>query len=167
MKKLTLASLATALSLLASPPARADGPTPSSVAPPISFCIGQTTHCVMPDFGISVVNYDLVAKKWSGGIQKISAGYQLLFYSDQPYGSGVAVHVSFDVSQQSSNYVSPSFMVVLMRYFEAGYTPTFMDGRVGHALTLGTNVPLDLLSGTTMADRLRAARPAGAPAGSQ
>jgi hypothetical protein len=47
-------------------------------------------------------------------------------------------------------------MLVIFRYFEIGYSPTIFDARVEHAIVAGTNLSADVLSGDTMAERLKA-----------
>lgn len=148
----------TALALLASPGAGAQDPTPDSVAPPLSFCFGKTATCVLPDVGLQVVNYDLDAKKWSGGVKKLDLGYALLFAADESYGSGVALHFSFSLGQAVPNYFAPTLTLVLARYFQFGATFELGDGYLKKALTVGSSVPTDLLSGSTLYSRLLAAR---------
>jgi hypothetical protein len=138
--------------------AKADTPNANSVSPVLSFCLGQSNTCVMPDFGLSTVSYDLDAKKWAGGVQSIGVGYMLLFASDQPWASGIAVHGSFNFSQTEPSFFAPTVTAVLLRYFEVGATFRFMDGAIGKYLTLGANVPFDTLTGKTIPLRMAEAR---------
>jgi hypothetical protein len=136
--------------------------TPTSVAPPLSFCIGNTFTCVVPDFGLQAVNYDLKAKQWSGGITSVAAGYALLFASDKPYASGLAIHASFNFSQAAPSYFAPTFALVALHWFEAGYTPVFMNGKIGQQITLGVNLNAEavasLFTGKNIAQRLAVQR---------
>lgn len=138
--------------------------TPSDVAPPLSFCFGASTTCVVPDSGLQAVTYDLTAKKWNGGVQSAGIGYALLYKSDTPYASGVSVHATFNFSQSAPSFLAPTFAVVIAHYFEAGYTPVFYDGRIGQQITLmvGLNAEtlVTLLTGKRMGVRLAAARAA-------
>ena len=145
--------------LLFSSPARAQ--TPNDVAPPISFCIGQTATCVMPDFNIQAINYDLTAKKWVGGVTTIGIGYELLFYSDQPWASGFALHGAGQFAQSGST--GPSFFaitptIVLLRYFELGATFSLMDGSIGKSITGGLGIPFDIVTGQAMHVRIATMR---------
>src|SRR5271157_4461539 len=81
---------------------------PSTVAPPLSFCFGASTTCVVPDFGLQAVNYDVTNKKWNGGITSIAVGYALLLASDKPYASGVALHTSFNFNQAAPSFFAPT-----------------------------------------------------------
>lgn len=136
----------------------AQAQTPNDVAPPISFCIGQTATCVMPDLNLQAVNYDLTAKKWSGGVTVIGVGYELLFYSDQPWASGIALHGAGQFTQTGPSYFALTPTLVVAKYFEIGGTFALMDGSIGKSITLGLGVPWDLLTGRTMAARMAAAR---------
>jgi hypothetical protein len=147
IRKLALLCLLQIAACFIAVPAFAQTPvTFSDVAPPLSFCIGQTTTCVMPDFGLQSVNYDLKAKAWSGGITNIAAGYALLFASDQPYASGFAVHASFNFDQKAPSFFAPTFALVGFHWFEVGYTPVFMDGQIGQRLTLGVNLNAEAIT---------------------
>lgn len=132
--------------------------TPNSVAPDISFCFGKTATCVMPDLNISVVNYDLVEQKWTSGVTTIGLGYQLLFFADQSWASGIAVHGAGQFAQQGASYFAVTPTLVLAKYFEAGATFSFRDGSIGKSITLGLGVPWDLATGRTMSARMAAAR---------
>jgi hypothetical protein len=157
----TLSILAAMLVPLAAR-AQAPAPTPSDVAPPLSFCIGTSFTCVVPDVGLKTVNYDLQAKQWSGGITGVAAGYALLFASDKPYASGVAIHASFDFSQSTPSYFAPTFSGVVFHWFEAGYTPVFLSGKIVHQLTLGVNLNAEsiasLFTGQNISQRLATAK---------
>lgn len=132
---------------------------PAVLTPPISFCIGRTSHCVMPDLNLNTVNYDLTTKKWDAGVTTVGVGYALIFYSDQPWGSGIAVHGAGQWNQKSSpSYFALIPTVVLARYFEIGFGLKFMDGSIGKSLTLGLGAGLDLLTGKTMATRFEEAK---------
>ena len=134
----------------------------NDVAPPLSFCFGASTTCVVEDFGLQAVNYDLTAKKWSGGIQAAGFGYALLFASDQPYASGFSVHATFNFSQAAPSFLAPTFAVVVAHWFEFGYTPVFYDGSIGQQLTLmiGLNAEelTSLVTGKRLGARLAAAK---------
>jgi hypothetical protein len=140
--------------------------TPNDVAPPLSFCFGSSTTCVMPDSGLQAVNYDLLNKKWSGGITGVGVGYALLFATDKAYASGVSVHATFNFSQEAPSFFAPTFAFVAAHYFEAGYTPVFYDGRIGQQITLmfGINAEsiMSRYTGKNMDQRLAAARLASA-----
>ena len=147
-------------SLLLSAPAQAQTLTPSDVAPPLSFCFGASTTCVVPDSGLQAVNYDLVNKKWSGGITGAGIGYALLFAADTAYASGASVHVTFDFSQSVPSYLAPTFAIVLAHIFELGYTPVFFDGHIGQQITLmiGANAEaiMTAYTGKRLGERLAA-----------
>lgn len=144
--------------VLGPPSARGDEPVPDSFAPPLSFCIGKSATCVLTDLGLPVVNYDLDAKKWGGGVRRLTAGYALLFAADEVYASGIAGHLSFSLDQAVPDYVAPTFMFVLARYFEFGATFELGDGYFKKYLTAGTSVPFELMAGSTFSSRLLAAR---------
>jgi hypothetical protein len=150
-----------ALTLAKPTPARAQV-TPDKVAPPLSFCIGDTATCGMPDFNLSTVNYNLKTKKWETGTTTFGAGYMLLLASDQPYASGVALHVTGQWSQSTPSYLALAPTLVLAKYFEAGVTVRLMDGGVDTVLSFGVGVNADtlltLLTGKNLNDRLRNAR---------
>ena len=158
----TVAVLVLAASLLWGAAARAQ--TPSDVAPPLSFCFGATTTCVVPDSGLQAVNYDLIHKQWSGGITGAGIGYALLYKSETPYASGVSVHVTFNFNQAAPSFLAPTFAVVVAHYFEAGYTPVFYDGRIGQQITLMVGLNAEtltaLLTGKRLDARLAEARAA-------
>ena len=140
--------------------ALAQTPTPNDVAPPLSFCFGATTTCVVEDFNLQMINYDLIAKQWSGGITAAGIGYALLYRSDTPYASGAAVHVAFNFDQGSPSYFAPTFSAVFCHWFEAGYTPVFYDGHIGQKITLmvGLNAEqvMTMLTGKRLGQRLAA-----------
>ncbi|HVP24125.1 MAG TPA: hypothetical protein VMS77_09475 [Conexivisphaerales archaeon] len=161
----TILALIVALTLLSVSTPRtcvAQDIIPNMVAPPISFCIGQTTHCVMPDFNVNTVNYDLGAKKWDAGITTIGVGYALLFYSTEAWASGLAVHAAGQWSQSKPSYFAIIPTLVIAKYFEVGAKFSFMDGSIGKAITLGLGASLDVLTGQTMRARLSSARAARA-----
>jgi hypothetical protein len=148
-------------------PAFAQSPTttlaPSAASPRLAFCFGQSTICVVPDFGLQTISYNLKAKAWSTGITTLGAGYALLFASDKPYASGVAIHASFNVGQTGSSdprmssspsYFAPTFALVGFHWFEVGYTPVFMDGQIGQRLTLGANLNAEALVTLITGERL-------------
>ena len=159
---LPLALLVLAGALLWGSAARAQ--TPSDVAPPLSFCFGATTTCVVPDSGLQAVNYDLIHKQWSGGITGAGIGYALLYKSETPYASGVSVHVTFNFNQAAPSFLAPTFAVVVAHYLEAGYTPVFYDGRIGQQITLMVGLNAEtltaLLTGKRLDARLAEARAA-------
>jgi hypothetical protein len=121
--------------LLAPARARAQTVVPTDVAPPLSFCIGTSTTCVVEDLGLTAVNYDAVNKKWSG-TSGAGFGYVLLFKADTPYASGFSVHATFNFSQSGPSFLAPTFAAVVFHWLEAGYTPVFYDGSIGHQITL-------------------------------
>jgi len=157
MKRSLLSSLLSAatLALLLLPASRGSAQTPSDLAPALSFCFGESTHCVMPDFNLSTVSYDLDAKKWATGVARFGAGYALLFYSDQPWSFGVSAHFAGQLSQSEANYLAVMPSVVVARYLHVGTTLTIADGYFGKALSIGVGAPLDLLSGKTMGERVK------------
>jgi len=132
---------------------------PNDVAPPLSFCVGSTYHCMFPDMNLSAVNYDLSSKKWQTGVKTIAVGYEFIFYSDKPWGFGPAVHGTGQWGQTDS-YFALTATVVLLRYFEVGGTFVLLDGRVDRFLTLGIAADADiltrLLTGMSMPARLAA-----------
>jgi hypothetical protein len=148
--------------LLSTVVARADTqvsvpPTPSSISPVLSFCIGITFHCVLPDLNLMAVNYDLSTKKWDGQVQSVGLGYALLFYSDKPYASGVALHGAGQFKDSGPKYFSIIPTLVFARYFEVGATFQLADGAINKWLTLGVGFQSDVLSGRPMASRHQAA----------
>jgi hypothetical protein len=143
-------------SLFVASPARAQAP--NVVAPPISFCIGATATCVMPDFNLQTINYDLDAKKWSGGVTAIAVGYELLFFSDQPWASGVALHGAVQFNQQAPSFLALTPTLVILKYFELGATISFLDGSIGKAVTAGIGIPFDVVTGEPMYVRIAAQR---------
>lgn len=153
--KSILTTLALIALLHAPRPSSAQSPVPNSVAPPLSFCLGKSAHCVMPDFNLSTVNYDLRAKKWDAGVTSIGAGYVLLFYADQPWASGLALHVGGRFGQSGPNYLALTPTLVVCRYFEAGTTVKLVDGGVDYYLTFGLGLAFDLMTGRTIPERLR------------
>jgi hypothetical protein len=159
----TLFAAAVALTVaLATPSPTQAEVTPDTVAPPLSFCIGKTTTCVMPDFNLSTVNYDLKAKKWEVGTTTFGIGYMLLLASDRPYASGVAVHIAGQWSQSTPSYLALAPTLVLAKYFEVGATVRLMDGGVDTVLSFGLGANSDtlvaLLTDKNLGDRLRTAR---------
>lgn len=159
MKNLLAASL---LMLMTFPnTARSQETAPTVLTPPISFCIGSTRHCVLPDLNLNTINYDLTTKKWDAGVTSVGVGYALIFYADQPWGSGIAVHAAGQWNQKNSpSYFALIPTVVLARYFEIGFGLKFMDGSIGKSLTLGLGAGLDLLTGKTMSTRFNEAKTA-------
>ena len=121
--------------LLAPARAHAQTVTPNDVMPPLSYCFGGSTTCLVEDLGLTAVNYDAVNKKWSG-TSSAGFGYALLWASDTPYASGFSVHATFNFSQSGPSFLAPTFAAVAFHFFEAGYTPVFYDGSIGHQITL-------------------------------
>jgi hypothetical protein len=137
-------------------------PTPSDVAPPISFCIGQTFNCVLPDFNLNTVSYDLDLKQWKAGVNTVAVGYMFLYASDRPWASGVALHGAGQWSQGAPSYFAVVPTLVVAKYFEVGMSFVFLNGRVEKDVTLGLSanaeVLMSLVTGKTMQGRLQAAR---------
>lgn len=159
----TLFAVLTTIALALARPSQAQAQvTPDRVAPPLSFCIGETSACVMPDFNLTTINYDLAAKKWQAGTTSLGIGYMLLLASDKPYASGVAVHVAGQWSQSQPSYLALAPTLVLLKYFELGATWNLMDGGDKWYITFGLGANADtlmaLLTGKNLNDRLRAAR---------
>jgi hypothetical protein len=121
--------------LLAPARAHAQTVTPNDVMPPLSYCFGGSTTCLVEDLGLTAVNYDAVNKKWSG-TSSAGFGYALLWASDTPYASGFSVHATFNFTQSGPSFLAPTFAAVAFHFFEAGYTPVFYDGSIGHQITL-------------------------------
>jgi hypothetical protein len=147
--------------VLPSPRALAADPTPSMVAPPISFCIGQSFTCVVPDLNSSFANYDLMTKKWSGGVQTIAAGYALLFFSDQPYAIGPALHGAFNFSQEAPSDLSIVPTIVFFKYLELGINVVFLDGSIKYGMAFGLSgnfeAIMTLVTGKNIGERHRVA----------
>lgn len=139
----------------------AEDPVPNDVAPPLSFCVGRTYHCMFPDMNLSAVNYDLSAKKWQTGVKTIAIGYEFIFYSDKPWGFGPAVHGTGQWGQADS-FLAITTTAVLLRYFEVGATFVLLDGKVDKFLTFGIAADADiltrLLTGMSMPARLEQLR---------
>ena len=141
-----LALLLVGSSLLFASPAQAAEPTPSDAAPPISFCIGQSFNCVVPDFNLNAVNYDLGAKKWKAGITTIAVGYAFLYASDQPWSSGIALHGAGSFNQGTPSYFALTPTIVIAKYFEVGASFIFLDGAIEKDLTLGLSLNAEVLT---------------------
>ncbi len=158
-KKISIVVLAS--TLLLSSPVRAEV-TPSTVAPPISFCIGTSYNCVLPDFNLNTVSYDLDAKKWKAGVTSLAVGYMFLFASDQPWASGFALHGAGQWSQGQPSYFAIVPTVVIAKYFEVGMSFAFMDGAIEKNVTLGLSANAELLmqlvTGKTHSARVLEAR---------
>lgn len=141
------------------PASAEDAPTTTTAAPPISFCINDSFTCVTPDFYTKFANYDLRDKKWVAGVSEIGVGYSLLFFSDQPYASGVALHGAFDLSQITPSYLSLVPTVVIAKYFEVGVNITFLDGDIKYYLTAGVAGNFEgltsLVTGKNLGERYR------------
>ncbi len=137
-------------------------PTPSDVAPPISFCFGSSFNCVIPDFNLNNVNYDLGAKKWKTGVSTIAVGYMFLYASDKPWASGVALHGAGQWSQGSPSYFALVPTLVFAKYFEVGMSFIFLDGSIEKDVTLGLSANAEnlvsLITGKTIPVRLQAAK---------
>lgn len=134
-------------------------PVADDVSPRLSTCLGRTTHCVMPDFNLSTVNYDFSSKKWAEGVVGVGAGFMLLFWSTSPLASGVAMHGAGQFGQGQPSYFALTPTLVLARYFEAGATIKLADGNnTSVQLTLGLGIAWDLLTGRTMGERLTDAK---------
>ena len=151
----TLFVLLVLSTLLMSQPVTAAEPTPSSVSPTLSFCFGKTFHCVIPDCNVAAVSYDVSAKKWVGEAESLGAGWALLFYSDQPWSSGIALHGSAQFKEGGPKYLNLVPTLVIARYFEAGVKIQLADGSIGRWLTFGLGGQIDVLSGRSMADRYK------------
>jgi len=142
-----VAVLLVAASLLAAPSARAAEPTPNDVAPPLSFCVGDTYHCMMPDFNFSMVRYDLVAKKWDSiGITSVGVGYEFMFYSNQPWSFGPALHVAGQWGQDKPSYFGLTPTLVFFKYVELGASFDLRDGAVDKYLVAGLSGNTELLT---------------------
>jgi hypothetical protein len=157
-----LAVLCLAGGMLQAATARAAEPTPSDVAPPISFCLGKSFHCVLPDFNLHTAVYDLEAKKWKTGVSTVAVGYMLLFYSDQPWGSGVAVHAAGQWDQGQPSYFAIEPTMVFAKYFELGFSFVFLDGAIEKNLVIGLSANAELfmrlLTGKSLPTRLSEAK---------
>jgi len=137
-------------------------PVPSDVAPPLSFCLGETYHCVLLDLNLQSVNYDLSTKKWQSGVKTLSAGYVLMFYSNEPWGFGPALHGEGQWSQGEPSSFGLTATGVFFRYFEVGVTFVLLDGKIDKYLTLGLSANLEhltrILTGKSMLVRLEEER---------
>jgi hypothetical protein len=137
-------------------------PTPSDVAPPISFCIGQTFNCVLPDFNLNTVSYDLGLAQWKAGVTTVAVGYMFLYASDKPWASGVALHGAGQWSQGAPSFFAIVPTLVVAKYFEIGMSFVFLNGRIEKDVTLGLSANAEILmaviTGKTMPVRLQVAR---------
>jgi hypothetical protein len=70
--------LASLLTVFLSLPYGAHEITPNTTSPPLSFCLGKTPHCMMPDLIVNAVNYDLAAHKWDTGATSIGTILELM-----------------------------------------------------------------------------------------
>lgn len=132
--------------LLTTSPVLAADPTPSDAAPPISFCIGQSFNCVIPDFSLNTVNYDLGAKQWKAGVTSIAVGYAFLYASDQPWSSGLALHGAGSFNQGTPSYFALTPTIVIAKYFEVGASFIFLNGAIEKDLTLGFSFNAEILT---------------------
>lgn len=131
------------------------------IVPRLTKCWGST--CLMPDGAINAVMFNLGTKKFEVGTASIGAGLMLLFASDSPYGSGVALHLTGVYSQDKASWVMPTIGAVLARYVQIGYSPRWSSGEpMAHFVSLAGNLPGDLFGGETIplrkARAVRAAR---------
>jgi len=134
----------------------AQEPTTSDVAPPISFCLPGTFHCMVPDFNLNTVNYDLGAKHWKAGITQIGVGYAFLFYTDQPWSFGAALHGAGQWSQGQPSYFALTPTLVFFKVFEAGASFIFLDGSVEKDLTLGISANAESIMALVTGKNIRA-----------
>jgi hypothetical protein len=165
IKNITGGALAVLLAaglLAQSSTALAAEPTPSDVAPPISFCIGQTFNCGLPDFNLNTVSYDLGLAQWKAGVTTVAVGYMFLYASDKPWASGAALHGAGQWSQGAPSYFALVPTLVFAKYFEVGMSFVFLNGRIEKDVTLGLSANAEnlmtLVTGKTMSVRLQAAR---------
>ena len=146
--------------LLLSSPAQAAEPTPSEAAPPISFCFGTSFNCVVPDFNVNTVAYDLGAKQWKAGITNIAVGYMFLYASDQPWSSGFAIHGAGQWSQGQPSYFAIVPTLVIAKYFEVGVSFIFLNGSIEKDLVLGLSANAEIITslftGKTIKERYEA-----------
>lgn len=158
MKRLAWMLPAAMLTVLPPKTCQAQEIVPNTITPPLSFCFGKTSHCVLPDLNLSTISYDLVLKKWDGAVSTVGIGYMLLFYSTEPWASGLAAHVAGHFGQSGPNYLAVTPTIIVARYIEIGFTLKLADGSIGRSITLGLGAGLDLLTGRTMATRLSETR---------
>ena len=142
--------------------ARAAEPTPNDVAPPLSFCFGTTFNCVLPDFNLNTVAYNLDAKQWKVGATSYALGYMFLYASDKPWASGVALHGAGQWSQGAPSYFAIVPSLVIAKYFELGMSFVFLNGSIEKDLVLGISanaeIIMGLVTGKPIQARLAAAK---------
>lgn len=134
----------------------AQEPTSSDVAPPISFCLPGTYHCMVPDFALNTVNYDLGGKHWKAGVTQIGVGYAFLLYTDQPWSFGAALHGAGQWSQGQPSYFALTPTIVFFKVFEVGASFIFLDGSVEKDLTLGISANAETIMALVTGKNIKA-----------
>jgi hypothetical protein len=127
--------------------ARSAEPTPSDESPPISFCFGTSFNCVVPDFNLNTVAYDLGTKQWKAGVTTVAVGYMFLYASDQPWSSGCALHAAGQWSQGQPSYFALVPSLVIAKYFELGMSFIFLNGSIEKDMVLGLSANAENLVG--------------------
>jgi hypothetical protein len=156
--------IATLLSLLAfaafATPARADLNL-DDLAPKLTKCWSST--CVMPDAAVNAALFDISAKKWQVGTTSLGAGIALLFVADSPYASGLTAHLTGVLTQTTgqSSFAMPTIGLVLMRYFEVGYSYRLSSNEPNASyISVAGNIPWDVFTAATLPQRMARARAA-------
>jgi hypothetical protein len=147
-----LAFIATAA--LAPAPARADISL-DDIAPAVTKCWGTT--CVMPDAAVNATLFNLGTKKFEVGTVGLGAGVALLFAADQAVASGLTVHLTGVLSQETgkSSFAMPTVGLILLRYLEVGFSYRLAsDEPNAKYISLAGNVPWDVFTKATLPQRV-------------
>jgi len=138
--------------LLVAPRAWADIPL-DDLAPRAVKCWGST--CLMPAVNVSAAMFDLKLRKWEAGAAALGAGGQLIFGTDQLYGSGIVVNFTGVYKTKGASWVMPTVGLVLFRYLQVGYSYRYTQGfDRGSYISIAGIMPWDLLTGDSLRARV-------------
>ena len=146
------------LALSGATPAHADINL-DDIAPQLTKCWGTT--CVMPDASVNAVVFNLDSKKWEAGTVSLGGGVALLFAADQALASGLTVHLTGVLSQETgkSSFAMPTIGVVLLRYLEVGFSRRFASDEPNASyISVAGNIPWDVFTRATLPQRSATAR---------
>jgi hypothetical protein len=121
-------------------------------------CSDSKTVCFQPEAGFDFTGIYLngpdKGKKYLGTKSAVSAGYVLLFWADQLYATGPAVHLSANLDQASANFVGVSGGLTFCKIFHGMVMARYEGDQVIWSaiggLSLQTDV-IDLFSGSKRA----------------
>lgn len=77
------------------------------------------TVCYAPAAAITVGVYNMTTGKFSGGMIP-GAGYEVTFFSDQPYQVGISGFLSFEVGGDKPNQAIPMGVLSFAEYLRVG-----------------------------------------------